>query len=76
MDDGESCQSDYNIQNTLVKKVNTIKCGLNYFGLKADPEACPVVKKCSSPVCKVCAKVVPVKGWNTSNLLTHLRDHR
>ena len=26
-------------------------------------------------MCKVCGKVIPAKGGNTSNVLTHLRDH-
>ena len=70
MEDSGSCQSD-----TLVKKPNTISVVWNYFGLKADSEGRPIVKECGSPVCKVCGKVVPAKGGNTSNLITHLRDH-
>ena len=46
-----------------------------WSGLKADSEGRPIVKECGSPVCKVCGKVVPAKGGNTSNLITHLRDH-
>ena len=26
-------------------------------------------------MCKVCGKVIPAKGGNTSNVLTHLRNH-
>ena len=32
-------------------------------------------QECGSPVYKVCGKVIPLKSGNTSNLLTHLRDH-
>ena len=27
------------------------------------------------PICRTCKKAVPAEGGNTSNLLTHLRDH-
>ena len=47
----------------------------NYSGLNADPEGCHIVKERGSPVYKVCGKVIPSKGGNTSNLLTHLKDH-
>ena len=47
----------------------------NYSGLNADPEEHPTVNECGSTVCKVCGKVIPSKGGNTSNLITHLKDH-
>ena len=79
MDNSESCQSDYNIRDTLLRKANTISLIWNYtymyFWLKTDPKGCSIVKECGLPVCKVCGKVIPAKGGNTSNVLTHLRDH-
>lgn len=47
--------SDYNIRDTLLKLI-------------------PSVKECGVPVWKVCGKVIPAKGGNTSNVLTHLRN--
>ena len=33
------------------------------------------MKGCGSPVYKVCGKVIPSKSGNTSNSLTHSKDH-
>ena len=68
IDDSESCQ----IYELLS---NTISVVWTYSGLKGDPEGCHSVKECGSPMYKVCGKVIPSKGGNTSNLITHLRDH-
>ena len=78
MDDSESCQSDYNIRDTLLRKANTISVVWNYmymyFSLKANSKGCRIVKEYGLLVCKVCGKVIPAKDGNTSNVLTHMRD--
>ncbi|RVE76347.1 hypothetical protein OJAV_G00009360 [Oryzias javanicus] len=46
-----------------------------YFGLKADEKGQPL--KNSEAVCRLCRKIVPTKGGNTTNLRSHLtRRHR
>lgn len=62
-------------EERLVKKPNSKSIVWNYFGLKADEHDIPLREEEDRPVCRTCKKAVPAKGGNTSNLLTHLRDH-
>ena len=48
---------------------------MNYFGLKANEHGIILPEEEERPICRTCKKAVPAKGGNTSNLLTHLRDH-
>ena len=47
----------------------------NYFGLRADENGVILQEMEDEPICKTCKKSVCAKSRNTSNLLTHLRDH-
>ena len=46
-----------------------------YLGLKAGSDGRVVSIESQVPVCRLCGKSVPAKGGNTTNLLTHQRDH-
>ena len=63
------------VEERLVKKPNCRSVVWNYFGLKANEYGIPLSEEEERPICRTCQKVVPAKGGNTSNLLTHLRDH-
>ena len=60
---------------SLVKKPSTKSIVWNYFGLQADGDGKIILEKEDRPVCRACKKAVQAKGGNTTNLLTHLRDH-
>ena len=57
-----------------LKKRNTTSVVWDYFGLRANPDGSVVRGEANYPVCRSCGKSVLVKGGNTTNLLTHLRD--
>ena len=59
----------------LVKKPNSKSIVWNYFGLKAGENNLPLPKEEERPICRTCRKAVSAKSGNTSNMLTHLRDH-
>ena len=59
---------------SVVKKRNTTSIVWDYFGLLANPDGSVVWGEANYPMCRSCGKSVPVKGGNTTNLLTHLRD--
>ena len=61
-------------EERLIKKPNSKSVVWNYFGLKAN-EYGIILPEEERPICRTCKKAVPAKGGNTSNLLTHLRDH-
>lgn len=67
--------AEVHVEERLVKKPNTKSIVWNYFGLKANENNIPLPEEEEKPVCRTCKKGVPAKGGNTSNLLTHLRDH-
>ena len=56
----------------LVKKPNASSVVWNYFGLEAKESGIPKEHK---PVCCTCKRSVPTKGGNTSNLMSHLKEH-
>ncbi len=58
-----------------MKKPNTKSIVWNYFGLQVDEDGKILPQEEDKPVCRACKKAVPAKGGNTTNLLTHLRDH-
>ena len=60
---------------SVVKKQNTASVVWDYFGLRANPDGSVVRGEANYPACRPCGKSVPAKGGNTTNLLTHLRDH-
>lgn len=61
------------VEERLVKKSNCRSVIWNYFALNANEHGIPLSEQ---PICRSdCQKIVPAKGGNTSNLLTHLRDH-
>ena len=57
----------------LVSKKNTKLAVWKHFGFKANDEGKP--KDEDTAICRHCQKTVVAKGGNTSNLLTHLRNH-
>ena len=59
----------------LVKKPNSKSIVWNYFGLKADEYNVPLPSEEERLFCRSCKWAVAAKSGNTSNLLTHLRDH-
>ena len=59
----------------LIKKPSTKSVVWNYFGLQADECSKVLTEREDKPVCRSCQKTVLAKGGNTTNLLTHLRDH-
>ena len=62
-------------EECLVKKANSKSIVWNYFGLKANEHGIALPEEEEGPICRTCKKAVSAKGGNTSNLLTHLRDH-
>ena len=58
----------------IVAKPNTTSPVWAYFGLKGDAKNKPV--NLDDILCHVCEKVVPTKGSSTTNLFTHLKNHR
>ena len=60
---------------SVVKKRNTTSVVWDYFGLRANPDGSVVQGEANYPMCRSRVKSVPAKGGNTTNLLTHLRDH-
>ena len=70
-----TCNAMVGETRLLVKKPNCKSVVWTYFGLEADDMGIPLRDKEDSPICKTCKKAVLAKGGNTSNLLTHLRDH-
>ena len=63
-------------QPRLVKS-HTVKV---WFGIilalnRMKPCDVPIKEKEDKPVCRACNKTMLAKGGNTSNMLTHLRDH-
>ena len=60
---------------SLIKKPSTKSVVWNYFGLQTDEDGRILPEKEDKPVCRACKKAVLAKGGNTTNLLTHLRDH-
>ena len=62
-------------QPHLVRKPNCKTVAWNYFALESNENDNPIKEKEDKPVCLACKKIVLAKGGNTSNMLTHLRDH-
>ena len=58
-----------------VKKPKASSVLWNYFGLEANENEIPKVDKEQKPVCRKCKRSVPEKGRNTSNLMSHLKEH-
>ena len=56
------------------QKANSKSIVWNYFGLKANEHGLALPEE-EGPICRTYKKAMPAKGGNTSNLLTHLRDH-
>ena len=59
----------------LVKKHNANSVVWNYFGLDAKEGGVPKPDKENKPVCHTCKRSVPAKGGNTSNLMSHHKEH-
>lgn len=51
----------------LIAKKNSKSVVWQYFGFKTEDT--------TNPICRVCARTIPCKGANTTNLFSHLRDH-
>ena len=47
----------------------------DYFKLKVNPEGSMISAEATFPVCHSSGKSVLAKGGNTTNLLSHLREH-
>ena len=62
-------------EERLIKKPNSKSVVWNYFGLKANEYSIILPEEEERSICRTCKKAVLAKGGNTSNLLTHLRDH-
>ena len=48
---------------------------MDCFVLEANENGQPKSDEEHQPVCHKCKKSVPVKGGNTSNLMSHLKEH-
>ena len=59
----------------LTRKKHAKSVVWDYFGIHVGEDGLPVPGEEKKPVCRSCGKVVLAKGGNTTNLLTHLRDH-
>ena len=59
----------------LARKKHAKSVVWDYFGIRVGEDGLPVPGEEQKPVCRSCGKVVLAKGGNTTNLLTHLRDH-
>ena len=59
----------------LIKKPQATSVVWNYCGLKADDKGVPIAEEEHRPVCRTCKKSEPAKGGNTSNLMSHMKDH-
>ena len=67
----------------LARKKHAKSVVWDYFGIRVGEDGLPVPGEDGlpvpgeeqKPVCRSCGKVVLAKGGNTTNLLTHLRDH-
>ena len=59
----------------LASKPNTTSAVWNYFGIKTDSLGNPLTSQREKPVCKLCQKLIPAKGSNTSNLFKHLENN-
>ncbi len=59
---------------SLVRKPHAKSVVWNYFGLQVDEDG-KILPEEDKPTCRACKKAVSAKGGNTTNLLTHLRDH-
>ena len=59
----------------LTRKKNAKSVVWDYFGIHVGEDGLPVPGEEQKAVCRSCGKAVLAKGGNTTNLLTHLRDH-
>jgi len=59
----------------LVKKPKATSVVWNYFRLEANENSIPKVDKEQKPLYRKSKRSVPAKGGNTSNLMSHLKEH-
>ena len=59
----------------MMKKRITTSVIWDYFKLKVHPEGSVISAEATFPVCHSSGKSVLAKGGNTTNLLSHLREH-
>ena len=57
----------------LVKKSKSKSVVWTLFGFKADANSQPIDE--NKPICQLCQHTIAVKGGNTSNLFSHLKNH-
>ena len=57
----------------LVKKSRSKSVVWTLFGFKADSKGQPIDE--NKPICQLCQHPIAVKGGNTSNLFSHLKNH-
>ena len=57
----------------LVKKSKSKSVVWTLFGFKADSKGQPIDE--NKPICQLCQHPIAVKGGNTSNLFSHLKNH-
>ena len=69
-----SSSSESLSEKQLVSKPRAMSVAWRYFGLIADDHGVPVPEE-NKPVCRTCERAVSAKGGNTTNLLSHLKEH-
>ena len=60
---------------SLGRKKNAKSVVWDYFGIRLEHGGLPIRGEEQKLICRSCGKVVLAKGGNTTNLLTHLKDH-
>ena len=70
-----AAEGDREQSTGLTQKKNAKSVVWDYFGIRVGEDGLPVPGEEQKPVCRSCGKAVLAKGGNTTNLLTHLRDH-
>ena len=59
----------------MIKNPNITSVVWDYFGLNINPEGSMISEEATFPVCRSYGKSVSAKGGNTTNVLSHLREH-
>ena len=74
----EDCEVEVQVDDSsvgtagLISKPKMSSAAWNYFGIKNNSSGNPLLGELQKPICKLCKKVIPAKGSNTSNLFKHL----